>query len=127
MVCKAFVFEKNFFPVSTIVWIQSSHESSAAGAVNVFSNFTDCSSKFLSSSFKEGLTFFSPLLWSDCNAIKIPSRSLLRLSYTPHPQSEQDQHWEVITWVGSRDQLKLATQLPTCYNFLHAFRTRQRH
>ena len=62
---------KNFIPVSTIVWTQSSHESSAAGAVNVFLNFPDCSSNLLSSSFKKDSRSSDPC-W---RAIAIRSKS----------------------------------------------------
>ena len=49
---------ENFFPVSTIVWIQSSHESSAASAVKVVPNFHDCFKQFLVQLLQERLTFF---------------------------------------------------------------------
>ena len=57
VVCKAFVCEKTSLPVSTIVWIQSSHKSSAASAESAFSKFHRMVTQILVQILQEELTF----------------------------------------------------------------------
>ena len=80
VVCKAFVCEKNFFPVSTIVWIWSSHGSSAAGAVFVFSHFPGLFKQILVQLLQEGthvlLTLAGERLQCDQNLIVFSAASV---------------------------------------------------